>query len=68
MVESNQTTDSQLRKIKIKQLQGSDIEIQVNKDVSHKELAHSVSCYRFQCLTSKSWLKRKQEYQQASRD
>ena len=37
MVESNQTTDSQLRKIKIKQLQGSDIEIQVNKDVSHKE-------------------------------
>ena len=54
MVESNQTTDSQLRKIKIKQLQGSDIEIQVNKDVSHKELAHSVSCYRFQCLISKS--------------
>jgi hypothetical protein len=38
MVESNQPSDSQQRKIKIKQLQGSDIELQVNKDIPVPEL------------------------------
>lgn len=68
MVESNQATDSQLRKIKIKQLQGSDIEIQVNKDVSYLDTAQSVSCYRSQCLISRSWLRRRLESQLVNRD
>ena len=51
MVESNQPSDSQLRKIKIKQLQGSDIELQVNKDVSNEE-SHSTV---FRAIDTSAW-------------